>query len=149
MLSVSERLSSIKLKAPFNSAKVACATFVNWRFVSSTQHTHEKYVASCTTSVYVNLSKNSFLTPKFWKAGAKVRTFSEPPKLFRRNFHLLCKILASLDKYQDAKWATPYYIYKGKRKWGWLGRLGRLGKLGELFARRFGGFNKKQYLCAQ
>ena len=29
------------------------------RFVSYTQHTQDKYVASCTTSVYVNLSKNS------------------------------------------------------------------------------------------
>ena len=51
MLSVSERLSSIKLKAPFQ--------FLDGSFLF-TQHTHEKYVASCTTSVYVNLSKNSF-----------------------------------------------------------------------------------------
>ena len=107
MLSVSERLSSIKLKAPLQ--------FLDGSFLLPNILT-KKYVASCTTSVYVNLSKNSFLTPDFSKAGAKVRTFSEPTKLFRRNFHLLCKILATLDEYQDAKWATPYYIYKGKRK---------------------------------
>jgi len=68
-----------------------------------TQHTPKKYVASCTTSVYVNLSKNSFFLPPSLKAGAKVQTFSEPPKLFQENFHLLCKNLASLDKSQDRK----------------------------------------------
>jgi len=69
-----------------------------------------KYVASCTTSVYVNLSKNSFTPSVFRKAGAKVRTFSELPKLFQENFHLLCKKHATLDKYQGTKWHTPYYI---------------------------------------
>ena len=35
---------------------------------------------------YLNLSKNSSLSPSFSKADAKVRTFSEPPKLFRSFF---------------------------------------------------------------
>jgi len=43
----SERLSNSRIK----------------RFVSYTQHTYKKHVASCTTSVYVNLSKNSFFLP--------------------------------------------------------------------------------------
>ena len=48
-------------------------------------------LASCTTSfsVYVSLSKNSFgiaLSGHFLKAGAKVRLFSESPKLFRLFF---------------------------------------------------------------
>ena len=68
----------------------------------------KQYVASCTTSVYVNLSKNSFLTPDFSKAGAKVRLFSEPPKLFQENFHLLCKKLSALDQYQAQKTDIPY-----------------------------------------
>ena len=36
--------------------------------------------------LYLNLSKNSSLTAFFRKADAKVRTFSELPKLFRRKF---------------------------------------------------------------
>ena len=73
-------------------------------------------LASCTTSVYVNLSKNSLLTPPFPKAGAKVHTFSELTKLFLENFHLSCTIFSTLDKYQDTKQPTPYYIYKRKQK---------------------------------
>ena len=68
----------------------------------------KQYVASCTTSVYVNLSKNSFLAPLVRKAGAKVHTFSELPKLFRENFHLSCKNSSTLDTSQDPKHATPY-----------------------------------------
>ena len=118
MLSVSERLSSIKLKAPLQ--------FLDGLFLlpkSITKNT----LASCTTSVYVNLSKNSFLTPDFSKAGAKVRTFSEPTKLLRRNFHLLCKNLVTLDEYQDAKWATPYYNIKGRGNEGDQGGQGDEG----------------------
>ncbi|MBR4730237.1 MAG: hypothetical protein IK075_08280, partial [Prevotella sp.] len=70
--------------------------------------------ASCTTSVYVNLSKNSLflrLGPTFWaKAGAKVLLFSEPAKLFGENFRFLCVFLTSLDIGQAKRHATPYYI---------------------------------------
>ena len=52
----------------------------------------------------------------FAKAGAKVHTFSELPKLFREKFHISCKILPTLDQYQDIKYPTPYYIYKRKGK---------------------------------
>ena len=52
IISVPERLSSIKLKAPFN--------FLTVRFFYPT-YSQKKYVASCTTSVYVNLSKNSLM----------------------------------------------------------------------------------------
>ncbi|MBR1768014.1 MAG: hypothetical protein IJ742_04815, partial [Prevotella sp.] len=58
-------------------------------------------LASCTTSVYVNLSKNSFLiTPLVWKAGAKVLLFSEPTKLFERKFQFLSGFFTPLDTYQ-------------------------------------------------
>ena len=73
-------------------------------------------LASCTTSVYVNLSKNSFFTPDFSKAGAKVRLFSEPPKLFRRTFIILKKISFTLDKNQARKTATPYYIIRTHKR---------------------------------
>jgi hypothetical protein len=99
MLSVSERLSSIKLKAPIQ--------FLDGLFLY-TQHTPKKYVASCTTSVYVNLSKNSFFLPPSLKAGAKVQTFFEPPKLFQENFHFLSVLFPLLDKSQDSKHATHY-----------------------------------------
>ena len=50
----------------------------------------KQYVASCTTSVYVNLSKNSFLMRLARLlsrlAGAKVRISDEPAKLFREKF---------------------------------------------------------------
>ena len=92
MLSVPERLSS------FQEIK---------RFVHLPKY-FIKVLASCTTSVYVNLSKNSFFTPDFSKAGAKVRLFSEPPKLFQENFHLLCKKLSALDQYQAQKTDIPY-----------------------------------------
>ncbi|MBQ5548903.1 MAG: hypothetical protein IIT33_08750, partial [Prevotella sp.] len=53
-------------------------------------------LASCTTSfsVYVSLSKNSFLcAPKglALKADAKVRLFFESPKLFEKNFRFSLK----------------------------------------------------------
>ena len=70
--------------------------------------------ASCTTSVYVNLSKNSF----FYHAaevvsslaGAKVRIISKTTKLLREKFQFLCRIFSALDKNQDRNNHTPYYI---------------------------------------
>ncbi|MBQ9672949.1 MAG: hypothetical protein IJV34_08880, partial [Prevotella sp.] len=44
-------------------------------------------------------------------AGAKVRTFSEPAKLFPLFFRFSCNFFDSLDKNQAAKTTTPYYIY--------------------------------------
>ncbi|MBQ8155686.1 MAG: hypothetical protein IJ082_05125, partial [Prevotella sp.] len=68
-------------------------------------------LASCTTSVYVNLSKNSFLiTPLVWKAGAKVLLFSEPTKLFERKFQFLCNFSNALDVNQIKETHIPYYI---------------------------------------
>ena len=55
---------------------------ISWRFISSTQHTHWKYVASCTTSVYVNLSKNSFFLPPNF--GKRVQRYELFPN--RQNF---------------------------------------------------------------
>ncbi|MBR1449978.1 MAG: hypothetical protein IJ588_14710, partial [Prevotella sp.] len=43
-------------------------------------------------------------------AGAKVLLFSEPPKLFATFFAFYAEKLSTLDKNQDAKRATPYYI---------------------------------------
>ena len=59
--------------------------------------------ASCTTSVYVSFSKNSFLqcsTGLSCFAGAKVRLFFEPPKYFGYFFHISSKNFFSLDKHQ-------------------------------------------------
>ena len=73
-------------------------------------------LASCTTSVYVNLSKNSFfiaLCPCLWaKAGAKVLLFFETTKLFTENFRIFCILHTYLDYCQDPKQPIPYYIYK-------------------------------------
>ena len=61
-------------------------------------------LASCTTSVYVNLSKNSFfnaIAHFFAKAGAKVLLFFEPPKLFHKKIQIKHRKIARLDKYQS------------------------------------------------
>ena len=57
-------------------------------------------LASCTTSVYVNLSKNSFLVaPTFWaKADAKVRLFSEPPNFYGLFLQKKLQVFVFLDK---------------------------------------------------
>ncbi|MBP5315937.1 MAG: hypothetical protein J6Y87_08775, partial [Muribaculaceae bacterium] len=98
------------------------------RFVSSTQDDHRSpvqtpgpltqgarsHLASCTTSVYVNLSKNSFPIASALdfcaKAGAKVLLFSEPTKLFGKNFKEKSTNPASLDENQETKLLIPYYI---------------------------------------
>ena len=78
-------------------------------------------------NLFFSRCSRSSLAPDFSKAGAKVRTFSEPPKLFRENFRLLCKNSFSLDKSQGTKLSTPYYIIykaaisiKGSRSRGQL-----------------------------
>ena len=126
MLSVSERLSSIKLKAPLQfldgsflfhptySLKVCrflyyfclCKSFKEL-FLFCLHLTCSKSKIRCARHCSSELG-TALTCMIFLKAGAKVQTFSEPPKLFRRNFHLLCKILATLDEYQDTKQATPY-----------------------------------------
>ena len=103
-------------------------------------------IASCTTSVYVNLSKNSLMPfgldflhdseiqmnlsfsrcsgssffapdPAFWaKAGAKVLLFSEPPKLFGKNFQFSGKKVARLDKHQGRIPHIHYYNNARERK---------------------------------
>ena len=71
-----------------------------------------KTLASCTTSVYVNLSKNSlFHRPQggcFPKADAKVRLFSELPKLFQEKFRCRTQFFVALDVSQSDKRLTPY-----------------------------------------
>ena len=58
--------------------------------------------ASCTTSVYVNLSKNALLhtnRPDFWaKADAKVRKFRIQSKLFPQNITKMIKVFGFVDK---------------------------------------------------
>ena len=58
--------------------------------------------ASCTTSVYVNLSKNTLLhtnRPDFWaKADAQVQKITIQTKLFNENITKLMKVLAFVDK---------------------------------------------------
>ena len=76
-------------------------------------------IASCTTSVYVNLSKNSFFSAIAHfcaKAGAKVLLFSEPPKLFGKNFQFSGKKVARLDKHQGRIPHIHYYNNARERK---------------------------------
>ena len=108
MLSVSERLSKFFPEGCLRDLPKKLK-----RFVSSTQ-VLRKVLASCTTSVYVNLSKNSF----FWcaaevvssLAGAKVQTFPEPTKLFKEKFQFKRLFRNALDAGQSQKVPTPYYI---------------------------------------
>ena len=76
-----------------------------------------KTLASCTTSVYVNLSKNSFFLchhpKKSAKADAKVQLFLIPSKFFEDFFQSLTKVFEIIDK------ANTLYlinIYKATRK---------------------------------
>jgi len=64
-------------------------------------------------SVYLNLSKNSFLCARravTLKADAKVRLFSEPPNFWTKKNHFSCKKVAGLDLSQDCNSPIPYYI---------------------------------------
>ena len=68
-------------------------------------------------SVYVSLSKNSFLraagdvSPL---ADAKVRLFRETPNFFTEKFQIICEKETEIDKNQVQSLLTPYYIiYKG------------------------------------
>ena len=58
--------------------------------------------ASCTTSVYVNPSKNALLhtnRPDFWaKADAKVQNITIQTKLFNENISKTLKVFAFVDK---------------------------------------------------
>ena len=58
-------------------------------------------LASCTTSVYVNLSKNSFFMPPHLifcaKASAKVQQISIPSKLLGENFQKIQKVFGIHD----------------------------------------------------
>ena len=49
----------------------------------------------------------------FLKADAKVRLFSELPKLFQENFQFLAKKIRDLTNIKPRNGVTPYYIYKG------------------------------------
>ena len=61
-----------------------------------------KALASCTTSVYVNLSKNSFFLcyhpKKSAKADAKVQLFLIPSKFFANFFSKNTKVFGIIDK---------------------------------------------------
>ena len=71
-------------------------------------------LASCTTSVYVNLSKNSFFLcyhpKKSAKADAKVQLFLIPSKFFEDFFQSLTKVFGIIDKTKD-----PHLILHIKR----------------------------------
>ncbi len=71
--------------------------------------------ASCTTSVYVSFSKNSFLLRPgifFPKAGAKVRTIFCSHKLLGIFFAKRRNIFASFDKCQDGRGETLYKLLR-------------------------------------
>ena len=74
-----------------------------------------KALASCTTSVYVNLSKNSFFLcyhpKKSAKADAKVQLFLIPSKFFEDFFQSLTKVFGIIDKTKD-----PHLIIYIKRR---------------------------------
>ena len=76
-----------------------------------------KALASCTTSVYVNLSKNSFFLcyhpKKSAKADAKVQLFLIPSKFFEDFFQSLTKVFGIIDKVNTLH---LIYIYKATRK---------------------------------
>ena len=105
----SERLSSIKLRIK---------RFVSYTQVQSSifnlQSPTKNALASCTTSVYVNLSKNSSFSSRSQgvslKADAKVRIISETTKLFGKKFRFTPQFLFTLDLCQTRKPFTPYYI---------------------------------------
>ena len=84
------------------------------RFVSFTQHTHNKYVASCTTSVYVNLSKNSFSThPEhrgFRKRVQRYALFPKQQNFFGKNFMFYAKIFLLVTNIK-AKYRVHLIIY--------------------------------------
>ena len=68
-------------------------------------------------SVYVNLSKNSFLMSsqgQSLKADAKVRLFSEPPNFFKKKISFLCKKVSRIDLNQDA-FKIYLFIYRGEK----------------------------------
>ena len=76
--------------------------------------------ASCTTSVYVNLSKNTLLhtnRPDFWaKADAKVQNITIQTKLFNENITKLMKVFAFVDKrvFLGTKKEENFAIYDAK-----------------------------------
>ena len=76
-----------------------------------------KALASCTTSVYVNLSKNSFFLchhpKKSAKADAKIQLFLIPSKFFEDFFYSLTKVFEIINK---AIRLHLIYIYKATRK---------------------------------
>ena len=76
-----------------------------------------KALASCTTSVYVNLSKNSFFLcyhpKKSAKADAKVQLFLIPSKFLEDFFYSLTKVFGIIDKVNTLH---LIYIYKATRK---------------------------------
>ncbi|MBQ9678496.1 MAG: hypothetical protein IJV44_10215, partial [Prevotella sp.] len=79
-------------------------------YPSKTRKSHSLLVLLSSLS-YVNPLKERFFArqhPKFWaKAGAKVRLFSKPTKLFHNFFSTKQKVFAFHDKSENL---TPYYI---------------------------------------
>ena len=97
----------------------ACATVLP--FDGSFNYPRDtKSLASCTTtsSVLCKTLKELFFfmlisSGLFLKADAKVRLFSELPKLFEENFQFLAKKIRDLTNIKPRNGVTPYYIYKG------------------------------------
>jgi hypothetical protein len=66
-------------------------------------------------SVYVSLSKIALLSRLSGvslKADAKVRLFSEPPKLFEKKFQFSCKKVTALDICQTCRFYTHFYYIR-------------------------------------
>ena len=99
--------------------KVACATFQEIETVCSFTQVLRKVLASCTTSVYVNLSKNSFFLfacqVVFLICGCKGTVFFWATKTFLEKFSFLGCFLCTSWFRSITKTATHYYIlYKGE-----------------------------------
>jgi len=112
--SVSERLSSIKLKAPL---------FIFGRLLAQPQKINgsfllpkysKRVLASCTTSVYVNLSKNSFFCAsrgRFLVSGCKGTYFFRTNQDFlRKTFDFNATFLRLLMQIKDKMYIHLYNI---------------------------------------
>ena len=133
-VSVPERLSNIKLKAPCQSYHWRSVLIPKYQYIIKYIGTRFLYYFCLCKSfkelfnafrpwlpsrlgnpnelVFLSLLWKFLVPPaRFWaKAGAKVLLFSEPPKLFGKNFRFSGRKISSLDRNQVQKHPIPYYI---------------------------------------
>ena len=75
----------------------------------------KQYVASCTTSVYVNLSKNSLLPPSFGKRVQRYELFPNRQNFSRKIFIFHAKNHSLLTQIKDGKGLhLIIYINRGR-----------------------------------